>query len=154
EGEFVASDLTEFPMDAIMACCSEDDPQVRRLLDAIAEWRRRTGRAGKRSLKAELGLAEDVEQYELDPRPGRRYLASWDLGKKPTRAGRNATVGMCFDITELPWTLVAFRYEEGSGYLMAMNWIEEWQRKYSSKGTEAYTVIDASGKGDVVNEII
>jgi hypothetical protein len=96
----------------------------------------------------------DLEHYELEPRAGHQYICSWDLGKKPRKGGRNATVGMVWDVTELPWKMVGFRYETGSTYIQAMGWIEQWQVKYSSAGTTAYTVIDASGKGDVLNEII
>jgi hypothetical protein len=35
-----------------------------------------------------------------------------------------------------------------------MGWIEQWHMKYSRTGTICQTVIDASGKGDVLNELI
>lgn len=154
EGEFLDSDSTEFPMEQIEYCYSEQHPEVRWLYSEIARWQATQGT--KRSVRSELlGLSDDLLQYEIAPQPGHQYIASWDLGKKATKAGRNATVGMVFDVTALPWRLVAYKYdEEGRGYLTAKAHIEQWQAKYSSRGTECYTVIDASGKGDVLNELI
>src|SRR5712691_2732070 len=120
----------------------------------------RARQGNKKSVRATLGFIAqesnslDIDHYEPEPKAGRQYLASWDLGKKATKAGRNATVGMVWDITELPWKMVAYRYETGSSYLGAMGWIEQWHLKYASRGTSWYTVIDASGKGGVLNEVI
>lgn len=153
EGEFLDSETSEFQLDQVLTCCDEvHDAVVQQLMREINEWRGRTGR--KRSLKADLGFAEELVRFELEPQAGHQYLASWDLGKRATKAGRNATVGMVFDITEHPWRMVAYRYEEGTMYLPAVQWIEDLHTCYSSRGTRCITVIDASGKGDVLNEII
>ena len=151
-GEFLDATDTEFDLDQLMYACSETHVEVRELYKGIESWRERF--TGKKNLKAEFGLTEDIDHYELAPLSGHQYIASWDLGKKPTKTGRNATVGMVWDVTEVPWKLVAYRYEPGTSYLMALGMIESWQDKYSSAGTKAYTVIDATGKGDVLNEII
>lgn len=149
-GEFIGTEHAEFSAEMIAYCHDDSHPEIRALLKAIEEsYQKNTN-----SLRSQLGLVEDIEHYELSPQPGHQYLASWDLGKKATKAGRNATVGMVWDITEMPWRMVAYRYETGQGYLAAVAWIEEWHRKYSLAGTPCYTVLDATGKGDVVNEIL
>jgi hypothetical protein len=154
EGEFLDDTSAEFSIDQIMSCCDTQRPEVRELARQIGDWQDRQGKRRKSSLREELGLSSDLNFYELEPQAGRQYMASWDLGKKATKAGRNATVGMVWDVTELPWRLVAYRYEEGSGYLPAMSWIESWHQKYSSRGTQCQTILDATGKGDVLNELI
>ncbi len=152
-GEFIDDDGTEFSPEQISWCCSESHDEVQQLYKGIEEWRNRNNKESA-SLRSTIGLTEDLDYYEIKPVAGRQYLASWDLGKKATSRGRNATVGQVWDITDLPWKMVAFRYQENSSYLAAMGWIEQWHDKYSSRGTKAYTVIDASGKGDVLNELI
>jgi hypothetical protein len=53
-----------------------------------------------------------------------------------------------------PGGLSAFAMRQGASYLAAMGWIEQWHMKYSRTGTVCQTIIDASGKGDVLNELI
>ncbi len=151
-GEFTDADGVEFPMEQIEQCYNDTRAEVRWLYEQITSWRERRER--RPGMKEVIGISEDLDFYELEPQPGHQYVASWDIGKRPTKRGRNATVGMVFDVTQLPWKLVAFRYEEGKQYLQALEWIETWHMKYSSRGTDCETVIDASGKGDVLNEII
>lgn len=152
QGIFLDASDTEFSLEQLTYCCNSADPVVAEIEKGIERWNESRGKHG--SMRKNLGLAEDIEHYEIDPLPGRQYICSWDLGKKVTKKGRNATVGMAWDITEVPWRMVAFRYEPGIQYLQAMGYIEEWQTKYSSRGTKAFSVIDATGKGDVLNEII
>lgn len=152
EGEFLDDTSAEFDYAQIQACCNPEDSVVKDLLREIQEQRAKQGR--QRSLRMELGLAEDIDHFELEPRIGHQYLASWDLGKRATKEGRNATVGMVWDVTQLPWRMVAYKYLTGTGYIPAMGLIEEWHNKYSSMGTKCLTSIDASGKGDVLNELI
>lgn len=152
EGEFLDDTAAEFNLAEIQACCDPSDPMVAHLLLRIQQQRERQGK--RQSLRLELGLSEDLDHFELEPEMGHQYLASWDLGKRATKEGRNATVGMVWDITKLPWTMVAYRHELGTGYVPAMGMIEQWHTKYSSMGTRCLTSIDASGKGDVLNELI
>ncbi len=152
EGIFLDATDTEFSVEQLNYCYSEHHPEVKDLYRLIERWHEQ--RRGRKSLREEMGITEDIEYYELEPEAGHQYIASWDLGKKPTKKGRNATVGMVWDITQLPWRLVAYRYAPGTSYMEALAYIEQWQEKYSSRGTRSFTVIDATGKGDVLNELI
>lgn len=152
-GEFVDNDGAEWDVEQISYCCSEVHKEVEDLLQKIAQWKSRLNKKTA-TIRESMGIASDLDYYELEPVGGRQYIASWDLGKKATKAGRNATVGMVWDVTEIPWKMVAFRYETGTSYLAAKALIEAWHMKYSSRGTECHTIIDASGKGDVLNELI
>jgi hypothetical protein len=151
EGLFVDSADTVFPYEQIMWACNDvdvsgtrefDRPEVASLVSEIHEW------LAKKKMSYQDG---DLSYYSLEPERDHVYINSWDLGKKPTRSGRNALVGGVLDITELPWKLVAYRYIQGSSFGAANEYIKEWHHKYSNR---AYceTVIDATGKGDPVNE--
>lgn len=155
EGQFMDSDTTEFNFDSIMNACSEQEhPEVKLLTDQIRTWQEQRQRFSKKQqlLHIEKSLV-DIEFYELDPIPGHRYIAAWDLGKKANEAGRNATVGMVFDITETPWKLIGLRYLTNLPYITSATYIEEWDRKYNDVSF-CHTCIDATGKGDVVNELL
>lgn len=63
-------------------------------------------------------------------------------------------VGVVLDITHEPWPMVAYRYAEGMGYVEGKSEIERWHNKYSSNGSLCSTIIDATGKGDVLQEFM
>ena len=156
-GEFVEDMDAIFPYHLFMAGCEPMDPSVKALYREIEAYNDRMVASGERragSIRGEAGLTEDITHYECEPRPGHRYVSSWDLGKKTTRKGRNAMVGMVYDITHEPWTQVAFLYREGMGYVEVKAKIEEWHAKYSYSGASCKTVIDSTGKGDVLEEFI
>jgi hypothetical protein len=152
-GEFLDNSDAFFPYHAIMACCSEGRREVKWLYERINEWNETHD---TKSIRTDAGLTEDILHYECDPQAGHRYVASWDLGKKSTQKGRNACVGLVYDITHEPWIQVAFLYREGMGYVEAKAKIEEWHAKYSSDyaGSTCKTVIDSTGKGDVLEEFM
>jgi hypothetical protein len=100
------SDMAEWNLDQIMWCCSDTHHEVQDLTRQIEDWRDRRQR--QKSIRSTLGIAEDIEYYELDPQSGHQYIASWDLGKKPTKKGRNATVGMVWISLRYPGGLWAF----------------------------------------------
>jgi hypothetical protein len=153
-GEFVESDNLEFSYDAVIEATQDTHPEVREIQEGIKIWREQEDRR-KRSKGIQVFTFNQMEitHYEMDPIPGHRYLAGWDLGKKSNEKGRNATVGMCWDITELPWKLVAYRYETGQPYIKSLDQVEEWHEKYAQYGARIHSMIDATGKGDVVNEV-
>lgn len=141
QGLFLDSEDTVFPYEHIMNICAEDQStQIATLNNQVAL-----------SLGSTTIEKKDIAYYSLPPEYGHVYINSWDIGKKPTKSGRNAMVGGVMDITEKPWKLVAFRYFPGATYGMAQEWIVEWQKKYSYN-CYCDTVIDASGKGDPINE--
>ncbi len=143
EGLFLDSEGLVFPWDQIQFATAEEvNPHVKALNARLHQW------------LADHHISDrggDIVYYALDPEPGHLYINSWDLGKKPTRSGRNATVGGVLDITHKPWELVAFRYEPGAGYGIAHDYIKEWNSLYGGVGN-CETVIDATGKGDPINE--
>ena len=165
-GEFIINTSAVFPYHLVMAMTDENRYEVRWLYDQIKFWNARmaaqhdaqraaTGLAPGMSVRAAAGLTEDITHYECDPESGHRYVNSWDLGSKPRKNGRNAMVGMVLDVTHEPWRLVAYYYREGMGYVEAMGQIEMWHKKYSNLGTAlCKTVIDGTGKGDVLREFM
>lgn len=153
-GEFVDFNESLFPYHLVMDGCDETHREVRWLYDQIRFWNAQHESSDYKSIRATAGITEDISHYECEPQPGHRYVSSWDLGKKPMANGRNATVGIVFDITHEPWSMVAYLYREGMGYVEAKAEIERWHAKYSSNGGLCSTVIDATGKGDVLNEFI
>lgn len=157
-GEFIDADQTEFSLEQIAYCHSMEHPEVRWILDGIERARaaEEAQHASVRlGLKRDLGLSEDLDHYDLPAQPGHQYLASWDLGKQTAKSGRNATVGMVWDITELPWKLVGFHYDNrGRGYVPAMADIETVHFRYAQRAATCHTLIDATGKGDVINELM
>lgn len=158
-GEFLGNSDAMFPYDLVMACCSAErhERELRLLYNEIKTWNEReSSREGKRkTIREEAGLTEDITHYECTPRPGHRYINSWDFGKKPTAKGRNAMVGMVYDITHEPWMQVAFYYAEGMKYLEAKALAERWHQKYDLNGAAScHSILDATGKGDVLMEFI
>ena len=151
-GEFVEDNDAIFPYHFIMQGCDPDAREVKVLYRDIEKWNDR--QTQRKTVRTDAGLTEDITHYECDPMPGHRYVSSWDLGKKSTAKGRNAMVGMVYDITHEPWTQVAFFFREGMGYVEAKTYIEQWHAKYSSNGATCRTVIDSTGKGDVMQEFI
>lgn len=152
-GEFLSNMDAVFPYHLIMAACDAEQRDVRWMYEQIKAWNAAHSE-GRRSIREDAGLTEDITHYECEPQAGHRYVSSWDLGKKPTRVGRNAMVGMVYDITHEPWTQVAFFYREGMGYVEAKSKIEGWHEKYSGRGSLCQTVIDSTGKGDVLQEFM
>lgn len=152
-GEFLSNADAFFPYESVMACCGEERREVRWLYDQISAW---NARQNSRTIRSDAGLTSDIVHYECDPQPGHHYVASWDLGKKSTARGRNATVGLVFDITHEPWTQVAYFYREGMTYVDAKSEIERWAAKYGSErlGCSCRTAMDSTGKGDVLEEFI
>lgn len=150
-GEFLDNSDAIFPYNLVMESCDDTTPEVRWLYDQIRVW---NDRHNQKSIRTDAGLSEDIAHYECEPQAGHRYISSWDLGKKPTSKGRNAMVGMVYDITHEPWTQVGYFYREGMGYVEAKAKIEEWHAKYSWNGSICRTVIDSTGKGDVIEEFI
>jgi hypothetical protein len=152
-GEFLDNLEAVFPYGMVMSGCDPDDVTVRWLYEQIEQWKR-SQQSNKPSWRADAGLTDDIDHFEIDPQIGHRYVSSWDLGKKPTSKGRNAMVGMVWDITHEPWSMVAYYYREGMGYVEAKSRIEGWHEKYSSRGATCRTVIDSTGKGDVLQEFM
>lgn len=150
-GEFLSSTDALFPYEMVMSCCDQFDRDVRWLNDQITFWNKQHH---QKTFRTDAGLTEDIVHYECDPRPGHRYVSSWDLGKKSTSKGRNSTVGMIYDITHEPWTQIAYLYREGMTYIEAKAKMEEWHAKYSSNNSTCRTVFDSTGKGDVLEEFI
>lgn len=153
-GEFLDNLQAVFPYRMVMAGCDPDDHQVRWLYSQIEEYNRSKNTKRSSIIRLDAGLTDDIDYYEIAPQVGHRYISSWDLGKKPTAKGRNAMVGMVFDITHEPWTMVAYHYREGMGYVEAKGKIETWHELYSSRGATCRTVIDSTGKGDVLQEFM
>lgn len=156
EGLFVDSDSSQFEYDDIMLCCTPivKDPvtkevkagrqEVTELVVQVNRW--------MDSHNASESRREDIDLYELEPIPGHYYVNSWDIGFRPTKVGRNATVGGVIDITERPWKLVAYAYLPGVSYAESQERIEQWQRKYNSRDATCETIMDATGKGDVISQ--
>lgn len=161
EGEFLDKEGAVFRMDDITDACSDLHKPVRDLTAQIRQWQER-GRPKRKAVEddvlaraAELAQYADLLHFELDPAPGRRYLQSWDLGKKATEKGRNAAVGMIFDITDVPWLMVGFKYCPNQPYLRTIEDITRLHEKYNGDSYDCHTVIDATGAGgDVINEIL
>ena len=152
-GLFLENPDAVFPYHLVMACCEPGRREVTILNEQIQIWNARNPERA-RSIRLDAGLTEDIVHYECEPKAGHRYINSWDLGKKPTSEGRNAMVGMVYDITHEPWLQVAYRYSEAMGYVEAKGEMESWHEKYSSNGATCSTVMDSTGKGDVLLEFM
>jgi hypothetical protein len=152
-GEFLENLEAVFPWTLVMAACDDQNREVRYMYEQIKVWNESHLQTAT-SLRVDAGLAEDITHYELEVQPGHQYVSSWDLGKKPTKSGRNATVGLVYDITHEPWSQVAYMYREGMGYVDAKSCIERWAEKYRGRGSLCHTIIDSTGKGDVLQEFI
>lgn len=98
----------------------------------------------------------DYQRFDLGPQKGHSYVISWDIGTTATRhLGRNATVLFVLDISERPWRVVAYRRESVASYPQIIEWIRETDFRYKNLGhSQAWTVIDATGSGNVVKEIL
>src|SRR4029077_14943981 len=150
-GEFLDAMDVVFPYQLIMNACSEEHREVRYLCDQIRFWNEAHQ---TRTIRDDMDIAQDINHYECEVQPGHLYVNSWDLGKKPTKKGRNAMVGLVLDITHEPWQQVSFFYKEGMGYVDAQAMIEQWDAKYNGRGSICRTCIDATGKGDVLQEFM
>ncbi len=154
-GEFLLNQDAMFPYDSVMDCCSSEkhERELRELYRQIESWKNAHER--RKAVRSDMGLTDDIEHYECPPQAGHRYVNSWDFGKKPTAKGRNAMVGIVYDITHDPWVQVAFFYREGMQYVAAKTMVEEWHARYSMDGSAwCRTAIDATGKGDVIQEFM
>jgi hypothetical protein len=151
-GEFLENELAVFPWHLVMSACDDQHREVRWMYEEIKKWNEQHEHTA--SFRSDAGLAEDITHYELEVQAGHQYVSSWDLGKKPTKSGRNATVGMLYDITHEPWSQVGYFYKEGMGYVDAKSLIERWHEKYSGRGSLCHTIIDSTGKGDVLQEFM
>lgn len=98
----------------------------------------------------------DYQRFNLGPQNGHAYICSWDIGTTATRhLGRNATVLFVIDITNRPWRVVAYRRETVASYPQIIDWIRETDGQYRNQGNgQAWTVIDATGSGNVVQQIL
>lgn len=155
DGLFVDADGAQFSYNQVMYACT---PLMKNDLGEVIDGRAEVSElqdAVNDSLEAHRASAsrrEDLDYYELPPERGHLYVNSWDLGKRPTKRGRNAMVGGVLDITKAPWRLVAYRYAPGASFGIAHEWIKEWHEKYGGETGNCETIIDATGKGDVLNE--
>lgn len=101
-------------------------------------------------------LGED--HFAMPPRPGRMYMAAFDLaGNKlrkygTKRAGSDPTVGFVIDYTDKPWRIVRYDYIRGGE--------ADWQEKYTLMEEVyrtynlPYLLIDATGNLDSVVEAL
>jgi hypothetical protein len=165
-GVFLQDSDVLFPYELVMEGCAPDDSIVRELYRQISIWNTRhmpsktplvwTPTTSTIALPPGYleKITQDIEHYECEPIPGHLYVAGWDPGKKATTKGRNACVGIAYDITHEPWRQVAYLYSERLNYIEFKAKMEEWHAKYSSNGAKCLTIFDATGKGDVVKELI
>lgn len=148
EGQFLDPEDAVFSWESIQALSDVDGrPEVQELvkqIDAIEEG------AYKQFTN------NDYQRFDLGPEKDHSYILSWDIGTTATRhLGRNATVLFVLDITQRPWRVVAYRRETVASYPQIIEWIRETDRRYKAKGqNQAWTVIDATGSGNVVHEIL
>lgn len=169
EGFFLDSDQTEFALATVQRLYDQSRSAAADLQREVETWLadqerhkpQRGRRRGDTRVETILSQANehrsgtaDIEHFALPPQPGHRYLASWDLGKKANEKGRNATVGLLLDLTNQPWRLVGYRYLTNQSYLTACDYIQQWHERYNELGARCHTVIDATGKGDVLNEVL
>lgn len=154
EGLFVDSEGAQFGYEDIMRSCTptiynslgeivEAHPHVDDLSERVKEFLKDHAARSRR---------EDIDYFELEPERGHNYVQSWDLGKRPNKLGRNASVGCVFDITKTPWKMVGYRYAPGASWSMSQEYIKEWHHYYGRGEGACETILDASGAGDVVNE--
>lgn len=164
EGIFIAGD-TIFNFEDLMAICGRlhqenilemghYDPYVQDLETAIIK------QLNSRQPRTKFtDVPQTIEFFDLEPQPNHAYVASWDLGARAVvtgrMEGRNATVGMVYDITNRPWTMVAYRYDTRGHYSTSMGWVKEWHLKYNNRGRSiCHTRIDAVGPGDVIHQML
>ena len=155
DGLFVDADGAQFSYAQVMYACT---PIIKNDLGEVVDGRREVSELQEavdeflEAHRASTSRRQDLDFFELPPERGRIYVNSWDLGKRPTKLGRNAMVGGVLDITTVPWRLVAYRYAPGASFGMAHAWIKEWHARYGGDFGACETIIDATGKGDVLNE--
>jgi hypothetical protein len=76
--------------------------------------------------------------------PGRKYIQAWDLGRRA-----DATVGVTFDVTRVPWVLVDYQR------LVEIPWESQYEliRNKAKEYRVSAPRIDATGpQGDVIEE--
>lgn len=148
EGMFLDPEDAVFSWESISATSdAEQREEVRDLLKQIDALEEGTSKQFSQN---------DYQRFQLPPQPGRAYICSWDIGTTATRhLGRNATVLFVLDITERPWRVVAYRRETQGSYPMIIQWIKEYDGIYKNQGrSQCWTVIDATGSGQVVQQIL
>lgn len=154
DGLFVDSEGAQFAYEDIMRTCTtsqwteageivEAHPEVDELVREVERYLADHASRARR---------EDLDYYFLEPQADHIYVQSWDVGKKPNKLGRNASVGGVLDISRKPWKLVAYRYAPGVNYTSTLEYIKEWHRFYSQGSCTCETVIDATGTQDILNE--
>lgn len=161
EGVFLSDDGL-FQLEDLIAMAGKDlgadildlkhtDPYIIALEKEIRDWLVAGGKVFEE-------IPQDIEHYELEPKPGHTYVAGWDLGARAVvsgrAAGRNATVGAVFDITSRPWSLVAYLYDTQGRYTISMERVKHWHTKYNYGGAQCFTRIDALGPGDVIHQML
>lgn len=148
EGAFLDPEDAVFSWESVQAMSDIDGrPEVQALvkrIDAIEEG------------KYKAFSKTDYQRFALDPEPNHTYILSWDIGTSATRnQGRNATVLFGLDITERPWKIIAYRRETTASYPQIIDWIKETDDRYRDNNrNQVWTVIDATGSGSVVKEIL
>jgi len=150
EGEFLDPETSVFPWEAIQAMSNPERAEVAALMERID---RLSEEKGTKVIDRDRS---DYARFQLPPGKGHHYLISWDLGTKATHhLGRNATVGFVLCIDRRPWEVVGYRRESQATYPMIIQWIKEWHTTYSNHGQNSVeTIIDATGSGNVVREIL
>lgn len=153
EGEFLDPEDAVFSYESVANMCEITRPEVAALVREIETLTEDPDHEG--FIPKSLG-GNDYLHYELSPELDHDYVIGWDLGTSATRAhGRNATVGFVLDITRRPWRVVGYRRETQATYPLIINWIQEWQQRYGNRGqSHAQTVIDSTGSGNVVEQIL
>jgi hypothetical protein len=59
------------------------------------------------------------------------------------------------DITDRPWKIIAYRRETTASYPQIIEWIRETDERYRANNkNQCWTVIDSTGSGNVVKEIL
>lgn len=98
----------------------------------------------------------DYGRFDLGPEKNHSYVISWDIGTTATRhLGRNATVMFVLDIAQRPWKVVAYRRETTVSYPQIIEMIRETDGRYRMNGnTQVWSIIDSTGSGNVVKEIL
>ena len=150
EGHFLDPDAAVFAIESIHYMCTPERPEVAELVAKIDAIHPGSG------LKVIDHDRSDYHRFQLEPGDGHHYVISWDVGTRSTHhLGRNATVGIVLCIDQRPWQVVAYRRETQATYPMIINWIKEWHEYYRNQGANRVeTVIDATGSGNVVHEIL
>jgi hypothetical protein len=92
----------------------------------------------------ENAFREELPLEPMPPRPDRRYVTAWDLGRT-----NDWTVGVTLDITERPWTLVRFDRLNKVPWEEIYALIGRVRNEYDAR----WAYIDGTGpQGDVIEE--